>query len=76
MEGRVVFDFSNLRGRIKAVYATQADFAQRLGISVVALSNKLNNKTDWTAEEIYNGCHLLGIDIGDAHDFYFVRKSL
>ena len=64
-------DYSELRGRIRARYRTQALFAEALGISECALSQKLNGHTEWTAGEIRKCCELLEIPEKDLPLYFF-----
>lgn len=64
-------DYANLRGEIRAKYRTQESFAHALSISPCTLSNKLNGKSEWTAEEIRLGCTLLGIRAEDIPKYFF-----
>lgn len=73
-----IFDYSKLKGRIKEKYNSQKDFAAALNISEVALTNKLNNRTKFTQDEIMNCLDLLVIDLNDIPLYFFtlqVRKT-
>ena len=72
------FDYSKLKARIKEKYNSQKDFAAALNISEVALTNKLNNRTKFTQDEIMNCLDLLVIDLNDIPLYFFtlqVRKT-
>lgn len=64
-------DYSALRGKIRAKYNTQADFAAELDMSACSLSQKLNGRTEWTAAEIRKACELLSIDPADIPNYFF-----
>ncbi len=66
------FDYGNLRGKIRAKFTRQSDFAAALGVSPSTLSKKLNNRVAWTHTEIVRGCELLGIALEDAGSYFFV----
>lgn len=68
------FDYSKLRGRIKEKYDTISNFAKELGIGRGSFSNKINNYTEFTAEEIYISCKLLEIPIEELHKYFFKEK--
>lgn len=68
-------EYSDLRGRIRSRYRTQALFAKALGISECSLSQKLNNHTEWTAGEIRKACELLGIAVDDIRLYFFYAES-
>lgn len=57
--------FTELRRRIIAYFSTMAEFAEALGISSQTLSNRLNGKTPWRADDISKCCNLLDIEKGD-----------
>lgn len=58
-----------LRGRIREYRFTQQSFAKAIGISGVALSKKLNNRTEFTAKEILAAMKVL--DIEDPTPYFF-----
>ena len=64
-------DYSELRGKIRAKFKRQGDFAKALGMDASSLSKKLNNRTQWTRPEIEKACELLGIPLADAHLYFF-----
>lgn len=68
------FDFRLLTGLIVAVYGNRAAFAKEMSISKSALSNKLNNKTAWSTQEIRKCCELLGIAPKDIGLYFFTPK--
>lgn len=63
--------FGKLREKIKAVYGTQMEFADAMGMNVGTLNFKLNSKTDWTATEIEKAVTLLGILANDIPEYFF-----
>ena len=67
--------YTKLRGKIVEVFRTQAAFADALGINKATLNGKLNNRSQWTADEIAKSCDLLGIQLCDAHEYFFCSKS-
>lgn len=68
------WDYSKLRGKIKEVCITQNSFSQELGIGRVSLSQRLNNKLEFTQTEICKACEVLEIDIKDIATYFFVKK--
>lgn len=64
-------EYARLRGRIRAVYLTQAAFARSMGLSEGALSHRLNGHTDWTADEIRKACELLEIPAEEIPLYFF-----
>lgn len=69
-----MYDYSVLLGKIKEKYRTQAAFAAALGISGVTLNQKLNNKSEWTQEEMFKGLVLLGSGLGQVEEYFFTLK--
>lgn len=67
----MMFDYSNLSGRIVAKYGTQYNFALAIGLSERSLSLKLNNKVPWKNTEIIKAAELLGIDSKEIPEFFF-----
>ncbi len=70
--GKMEFDFSLLRGKIREKGMTQAQLAKDIGISATALNLKLNNKSDFTLRETFAIAKRLGIEDCDPF-FYAVR---
>ena len=71
---RTEFDYSRLRGRIKEKCDTQDSFAEKLGIGRVSLSQRLNNLLDFSQEEMFKSCDILGIDKADIPSYFFTIK--
>ena len=69
-----MFDFKELKLQIKRVFDTQEAFAEAMGMSKTALNQRLNNQVSWKSEEIVEACELLGIDLADAHLYFFKEK--
>lgn len=68
------FEYSKLQGKIKEVYGTQGEFAAAMGVSSVSLSDKLNNKSNFTQPQINKACELLGIRTRDIPLYFFNIK--
>ncbi len=68
------YDYRKLRGRIKEIYGTQERFGKAMGLSEPGLSQRLNNITKFTQDEIYNACVLLSISTEDLCAYFFTRK--
>ena len=72
------FDYSKLNGKIREVCGTQNNFAHLLGIGRVSLSQRLNNRLEFSQEEIYKACDILHIDLCEIPAYFFapnVQKS-
>ena len=71
---KLKFDYSKLRGRIREKFKVESVFASKIGISVTTLSNRLNNHTFFTSEEIYESCLVLEISPVEMGDYFFKLK--
>ena len=74
----LIFDYSKLRGRIREICKTQEIYAEKIGISYVSLSKRLNNQLEFSSSEIYNSCDVLEIPVNQIPDYFFtleVQKS-
>lgn len=65
------FEYNKLRGRIVEKYGTQAKFAQELGISPTAMSEKMTGKTMFSQKDIDQWRKLLDIDSDDIGIYFF-----
>lgn len=63
-----------LRGKIKEVCGTQDAFAEKLGIGRVSLSQRLNNQLEFTQEEIYKACDILGFKLAEISIYFFTKE--
>lgn len=63
--------YNKLRGRIVEKYGTQAKFAQAIGISTNAMSNKMTCKTGMSQEDIEAWSTLLDINRNSYWDYFF-----
>lgn len=68
------FDYSRLRGKIREVFGTEANFAKALGMGRVSLSQRLNNTLEFSATEIRKSCSLLGISSAEIPAYFFAEK--
>lgn len=65
------FQYNKLRGRIKEICKTNEEFAKRMGLSLASISQKLNNKSQWTQPEIFKAVDILCIDCTDIPAYFF-----
>ena len=70
----MVFDFSELRGRIISKYGTCAAFAEALNLSRSQLSDRLTGKIDFQLDEIYEICDLLDIPATEIGRYFLTPK--
>lgn len=68
------YDYQKLKGKITEKCDTQQKFAEALGISERALSEKLNNKSFWKQIEIDKSAELLGINQENIGIYFFLKK--
>lgn len=67
--------YAKLRGRIVEKFGSQSAFAAVMEWREALLSAKLNNKSEWTCQEVIKACDLLEINPEDAHLYFFCAKS-
>ena len=70
----VLMDYAVLVGKIKNKYKTHDKFAKAMCMSKSGLSAKLNNRRDFTSDEIRRACELLNISDADIPAIFFTRK--
>lgn len=70
----LLFDYSKVRGKIKEVFGTQSAFAEAMTMSPVSLSEKLNNKVQFSQKEIDRACDLLQIAKEEIPIYFFTPK--
>ena len=63
---------NKLKGKIKEVYVTQTAFAEAMGMSETAVSQRLNKSVEWKAPEIAKACDVLHIPLTDAWQYFFI----
>jgi transcriptional regulator with XRE-family HTH domain len=68
-------NYAKLRGRIVETFRTQAAFAEAMGMDKATLSGKLNNRSQWSSDEIAKACELLNVPLSEAHLYFFCRQS-
>lgn len=71
----IEFDYSELEGKIKAVFKTQDAMAEAMGMSRSALNQRLNNVVNWKTKELITACGLLKIPLNEAHIFFLTQKQ-
>lgn len=72
------FDYSKLKGKIAEVFQTQGRFAEALSIGRVSLSQRLNNKSDFSQSEMMKSAELLNLPKDQIPVYFFadnVQKS-
>ena len=59
------------RKESKKCVETQDVFAEKLGIGRVSLSQRLNNQLEFSQDEIFKSCEVLGIDFSEMPAYFF-----
>lgn len=72
----IIFDFSELRGRIVTKYGNLGKFADSIHMSRSNLSERLSNKSKFKPEEIYLFCQPEVLDIPETEigKYFFTLK--
>lgn len=68
------WNYSMLREKIRVVCGTQDSFAEKLGIGRVSLNLRLNNKAEFSQEEIFKACEILRVPIEDIPAYFFTQE--
>ena len=66
---------TNLEKRILYIFGTKKEFAKKLGITTVALSNKLNNLNRLKLVEIREWAKLLEVSINEFIELLICNES-
>lgn len=74
MDRQFTFDYSALRKDIRAQYGTNDAFAKEIRMGRVSLSQKLNNKLDWTQQEMTKSMIALGQPYSAIPAYFFTRE--
>lgn len=73
-KGKIEFDYELLRLRIRAKFASEGQFAVRIGVRREYLSRKLNNLIVITSEEIIEWSEILDIPQNLIGLYFFTPK--
>lgn len=65
------FKYAKLRGRIVEKYGTMDAFGNKLNISKVQMSKKMNGKAGFSQSDIVQWSKLLDIDLCDVGSFFY-----
>lgn len=71
----MVYDYSKLRGLIREKLGSEKVLAEKIKRDRSTLSQKMNNRVDFTSEEIFKISHILGISDNQI-GLYFLLKKL
>ena len=67
------YDYSELLGDIKRTFGAQEPFAKAMGMSASTLSLKLNNKAEWSQDEMMRATKLLNSELSKIRSYFFTR---
>ena len=67
------YDYSELQGDIKKVFGAQGAFAKAMGMAESTLSLKLNNKAEWSQDEMMMAIDLLHAETGKIRPYFFTH---
>jgi len=70
----MAYNYSKLIGKIKEVYGTQASFAEAMNMAQTSLSFKLNNKSEWSQDEMELAMDLLRIPRTSVRAYFFTHE--
>jgi hypothetical protein len=71
----MAYDYSKLKGRIVEKYGTRKEFAKQLGLSEVAMSNKMNNKSGFSQDDVIVWAKALCIPEKEYGIYFFYPQS-
>lgn len=66
-----MFQYNKLRGKIVEVFGSISKFSEKLSISEVSVSKKLNCKSGFSQKDIIEWSNLLGISSDDYAEYFF-----
>lgn len=67
-------NYNKLKGKIREVFGTQKAFANAIGLSVVAVNQRLNGNVQWKTPEIARACEALRISSDEVWQYFFTQK--
>lgn len=71
---RVEINYIFLKDKIKRQFGKNSEFAKQLGISNQELSNKLNNKSSFTQEQIIACKQILCLSEAETYNCFFIPR--
>ena len=70
----MAFNYRKLRGRIREIFGTQEEFAKSMNLSTTSISAKLNNKIEWSQQEINRAAEVLNIPDNKVFTYFFTEE--
>lgn len=68
---KTVFNYIFLKDKIAKKFGSQSNFAKAMNISYQEMSNKLNNKTSFSQDQIYAAVQLLSLSETEVVSCFF-----
>ncbi len=68
-----MYDYNKLKGKITEKGLTRAEFAKAVGISEASLSLRMNNRREWTQDEMIEVAKILDFDVTELKDYFFTH---
>lgn len=68
------FDYSKLRGRIREILGSEANFCKAMPMTRSTLSLKLNGKVEFTQSEIVAAMEVLQLPMSAIGEYFFKEK--
>lgn len=69
------YNYAKLNGRIVEICGTQGVFAERMGMSEVSISKRLNNKLEWRQTEMLKAAKILELGVSEIVVYFFSPKT-
>lgn len=69
----IKYDYSEILGDIKRVFGSQGAFAKAMGMAESTLSLKLNNRAEWSQDEMMLAVTLLQTGVGKVRPYFFTH---
>lgn len=67
------FNYNKLKGKIIENFGSFSAFAEEINMSRISLSKKLNNKSEFSQQEISNISSKLSINNKDIENYFFKK---
>lgn len=69
----MAFNYNKLKGRIVEICGSQSEFAKLLGVSKQTVTAKLNNRSNFSQNDIIKWCEILQIDQSEIGIYFFAH---
>lgn len=70
-----MYNYSRIRGKIKEIFGTQEAFSKAIGLSATTVSDKLNQKVEWSQKEMEKTMVALKIPIKLIPLYFFCDET-